>query len=928
MTDQCDTTLSSLSEEVERLRGSMSQPAARRACWVTDEMLGLFRNGGGGTVVSGSCDALLKGGHQVSVLYTSIVDRSDPEAARVIDIWAARGVQITFLFDHWPHTDNLTARSHYVHRWLSERHFDIIHFHDFNGSGFSACTAKRMGLAYANTLLCVSNFGTARWAWECMEFYLQSAQDLERDWIERRAIENADVLLCQSRYMANWLCKNHCVIPERTYIQPSIIPATSEYDGPSGRTKDDIREIVFFGRQEVRKGFRVFVAAADELARNYPGLRFTFSGKFSEVDYEHSGAYAISRLGKAPSDLTFLSHLSRDQAISHLKGPDILAVIPSIDENFPGAVVEAVGEGIEFIASNRGGIPEIVHADHHAERLFEPTTSGLVAAVTRVMAERPRRPRLAFDPNVVASAWVDWHSLVPTTADPQEPLACPLVSVCLVHHNRPKLLKMAVDGLLNQTYANFELIVVDDGSDQPDALAYLAKLENTSLPFALRVCRTPDVRLGAARNAGAEVAVGEYLIFVDDDNVPCAQMIETMVKCAQTRDLDIGTCLAYLVTGEGKANTTSAHMTGYYPAGGPVSQGLLNNVFGDANAIVRRKVFLELGGFELTPGVGAEDWDFFARAVLSGYRLEVIPEALYHYRQHSQQLTSRPHSTHRYRERILQSYMRAARRPNPIDLEDALRLYMGRFAGEIERTAGWHNIGPRRAGEYQRQLLPHVNNVAESYRLMMLMCLELGRFRDAARLALHSESPHAHLLRLGDGVSEIYHEGRIAHVQGYHGEGPSPWVPLLPGILSTVRSPTLSNVAPPENVVRYEPDLGKVAVHPIFRRASVAVIEDGFPANNTRLTASAEVAHPDGPEVTFTVMLVDSEAYEQLQNGRVPTLSLARGSVRARPQDGLRRLSLTLKEPMSTSLTIVLVTEAAGGTNFAWAKFGSFKVSS
>jgi hypothetical protein len=70
----------------------------------------------------------------------------------------------------------------------------------------------------------------------------------------------------------------------------------------------------------------------------------------------------------------------------------------------------------------------------------------------------------------------------------------------------------------------------------------------------------------------------------------------------------------------------------YLPIGGSAVIGMFRNDFGDANALVRREVFDAVGGFTEDYGVGHEDWEFFARAVLKGYRLQVVPEALFWYR--------------------------------------------------------------------------------------------------------------------------------------------------------------------------------------------------------------------------------------------------------------------------------------------------------
>jgi GT2 family glycosyltransferase len=70
----------------------------------------------------------------------------------------------------------------------------------------------------------------------------------------------------------------------------------------------------------------------------------------------------------------------------------------------------------------------------------------------------------------------------------------------------------------------------------------------------------------------------------------------------------------------------------WVPLGPAATVGALTNVFGDVHCLVKRSVFEKLGGFEERFSGYQEDWEFFARAVLAGYKLELIPDALLYYR--------------------------------------------------------------------------------------------------------------------------------------------------------------------------------------------------------------------------------------------------------------------------------------------------------
>ena len=63
----------------------------------------------------------------------------------------------------------------------------------------------------------------------------------------------------------------------------------------------------------------------------------------------------------------------------------------------------------------------------------------------------------------------------------------------------------------------------------------------------------------------------------------------------------------------------------WLPLGGAAAVGVFRNGFGDTNSLIKKKSFEALGGFIEDYGVGHDDWEFFARALLAGLKLRVIP---------------------------------------------------------------------------------------------------------------------------------------------------------------------------------------------------------------------------------------------------------------------------------------------------------------
>jgi hypothetical protein len=105
----------------------------------------------------------------------------------------------------------------------------------------------------------------------------------------------------------------------------------------------------------------------------------------------------------------------------------------------------------------------------------------------------------------------------------------PLVSCIVTSFNRPHMLRQSVLSLQTQTYSNIEIIVVDDGSTVATMELVLASLASQKV----RVVRQKNSYLGAARNNGARVAKGEYLLFLDDDNIALPNMVAVLVAAVQ-----------------------------------------------------------------------------------------------------------------------------------------------------------------------------------------------------------------------------------------------------------------------------------------------------------------------------------------------------------------------------------------------------------
>lgn len=109
-----------------------------------------------------------------------------------------------------------------------------------------------------------------------------------------------------------------------------------------------------------------------------------------------------------------------------------------------------------------------------------------------------------------------------------------LVSIIVPAYNAEKYIKRCIESILNQTYPNIEIVVVDDGSKDNtyDIVAHMAESDDR-----LKIYRQENQGVSAARNYGIKMAAGKYVGFVDSDDYIKEQMYENMVKHIEKCDL-------------------------------------------------------------------------------------------------------------------------------------------------------------------------------------------------------------------------------------------------------------------------------------------------------------------------------------------------------------------------------------------------------
>jgi glycosyltransferase involved in cell wall biosynthesis len=210
----------------------------------------------------------------------------------------------------------------------------------------------------------------------------------------------------------------------------------------------------------------------------------------------------------------------------------------------------------------------------------------------------------------------------------------PLVSVVVASNRASPFLVEALNSVAAQTYPHLEIIVVDDGSDDPEFIT-----DVTRSMSEVTVVRQRPSGVAVARNVGAALATGEFLVFLDDDDRWHPERIQLQLRAFENAP-DAVACYCGMQSideaGNVVAEADQVAVSDEYDVARRATGIILPNV------LMRRTAFERVGGFH--PAIRlAQDLDLILLLARQG-RFVFSPEVLVDYRAHSN------NNTRRYRE--------------------------------------------------------------------------------------------------------------------------------------------------------------------------------------------------------------------------------------------------------------------------------------
>ena len=210
------------------------------------------------------------------------------------------------------------------------------------------------------------------------------------------------------------------------------------------------------------------------------------------------------------------------------------------------------------------------------------------------------------------------------------------ISVIIPVYNRPELLKEAAQSVFAQSFRDFELVIVDDGSTDETPVTARELADRTEAAGRCRVVTILHTGFpGAARNRGAEAAEGKYLAFLDSDDTWLPE------KLGHQLSFMAGKGKAVQGQADEKAGYRITHTREVWQRGDKIvsqkgqkhqregdvfTDALKKCIIGPSTTMMERSLFIETGGFHEHIEI-AEDYEYWLR-ITSQYQVGYVHEAL------------------------------------------------------------------------------------------------------------------------------------------------------------------------------------------------------------------------------------------------------------------------------------------------------------
>lgn len=527
---------------------------------------------------------------------------------------------------------------------------DVIEVQEYGAIGYYLFLEKLLGNQKLRNIPIVLHLHTP--VFELSRVNQSPEYEFPNYWVgqmEKFCMRAADAIVSPSQFLKEKLQK---YAPNKTISVINLPYYTEESsDYPKRCTSSDT--IIYGGRTEYRKGIYQAIKVFDELwsegytvkLKIYGGdpyfhPKMTTLGNLIKSQYSNRIKQGLLQLND--------SILPEKLDLEFLKAKAV--IVPSIYENFPYACVTAMWQATPMIVSKQGGQAEMVNEDGVNGFVFDWEREDLKDVIIRVLNQSDKtlneigengkkrivrlcnvemniQRRKGFYENAIKQNKIPDefpflnNEIARKPLISHEPFDAKKLSIIIPYYNLGRYIEETVRSAINSNYPNKEIIIVDDGSDQVESIEALDKIKNVYQD--INVVSIRNAGLANARNVGAKIAKGEYITFLDADDLVDKEFYSKSIDILENfKNVSfVYSWVKYFENGDGVWPTFCTEFP-YF---------LCANML-TAFAVVRKNDFLSYGLNRKVMEYGLEDYDGWLGLCENGYFGVSIPETLVKYR--------------------------------------------------------------------------------------------------------------------------------------------------------------------------------------------------------------------------------------------------------------------------------------------------------
>jgi glycosyltransferase involved in cell wall biosynthesis len=409
-----------------------------------------------------------------------------------------------------------------------------------------------------------------------------------------------------------------------------------------------------------RKGADLFIDVVNQLNKTIlDNSHFYWVGTFSDEESQprfgtwESHLNLIRKYG-LENHITFLG--VKENVGEYLKAGDLF-LLPSREDPFPLVCLEAAQNGLPVICfKDAGGMPEFVEEDAGFVVPFEDTKT-----MAQKIETLYNNPKLLSQLGKRALQKVNSRHITPV-ALPKILSICrkvsgknPKVSVIVPNYNYGRFLEKRLDSILQQTFKDFEIIILDDASS--DTSQEIINQFSLTHEVAIRINKKNSGSVFKQWYKGLSVATGDFVWMAEADDLSDPRFLEKMLPFMNDDHVSLAYCNSKVIDESGNVHDNFYIHNGYYdnlPGGKKWNQSYVcqgniemddglgvKNIIPNASAVLfRRSSLLNINQEELFSFRCGGDWYVYLNSIKFG-KIAYNPEQLNYHRRHSQSVVGR-----------------------------------------------------------------------------------------------------------------------------------------------------------------------------------------------------------------------------------------------------------------------------------------------